>query len=94
MSTVRKPGGRSPDPTKTNPYFYGYREVWQKDEHGREILVKQPLTEEHKQRFGGPLRRLAETRTRDLPLCKPPGEETREMEPRHHARNHETLPLG
>ena len=57
-------------------------------------LRKQPLTEGRKQRFGEPLRRLAETRTRDLPLCKPPGEETREMEPRRHARNHETLPLG
>src|SRR4051794_30363247 len=46
MSTIHKPGGRSPDPTKANPYFYGWRDIWVKDERGRKTLVRQALTEE------------------------------------------------
>src|ERR1700730_16604704 len=43
---------------------------------------------------GGPLRWPAETQTRELSLCRPPGEKVVDVEPSHHARHYEASPLG
>src|SRR5580692_5941005 len=44
MSTVHQP--RVPLPPPDDPFFYGWRDVYRKDEHGRRVHEQIPLTRE------------------------------------------------
>lgn len=46
MSTAPKPRKPSPDPCRRDPYFYGWRDVWETNAKGRKILKRYALTEE------------------------------------------------
>ncbi len=46
MSTVPRPSKRPRTPTEADPFFYGWRDVWQANGHGGKTLVQLPLTEE------------------------------------------------
>src|SRR6476659_6408684 len=46
MSTVPRPSKRPRAPTEADPFFYGWRDVWQANGHGGKTLVRLPLTEE------------------------------------------------
>jgi hypothetical protein len=43
MSTITAPGG-APEQAKTDPFYYGWRYVWQTDENGKKVQVEVPLT--------------------------------------------------